>query len=196
MNKGQKFTLGCTTLCICIILLYGLMAPPSHDGRIPTDPMQDPMDQAIWVDENTEFEIEHTDEEWKKMLTADRYKILRKSGTERSFNNEYWDNHEKGTYYSAATGQPLFSSESKFVSGTGWPSFYEPITPDAIAYKEDYSWLGKKRIEIVDSKSGSHLGHVFEDGPEPTGLRYCMNSGALIFVPEGGDPPVIHSHSH
>ena len=97
--------------------------------------------------------------------------------------------YKKGMYYSAATLQPLFSSETKFDSGTGWPSFYAPITPDAVRLVNDNSG-GMDRREVVDSKSGSHLGHVFDDGPAPTGKRYCMDSDALIFVPEGGKPPV------
>jgi peptide-methionine (R)-S-oxide reductase len=98
--------------------------------------------------------------------------------------------YEEGTYYSAATGQPLFSSESKFNSGSGWPSFYEPIDPDAVVLIQDNKF-SLRRVEVVDSASGSHLGHVFPDGPDPTGLRYCINSASLIFVPKGEQPPRI-----
>ncbi|MGH2647306.1 MAG: peptide-methionine (R)-S-oxide reductase MsrB, partial [Ginsengibacter sp.] len=97
--------------------------------------------------------------------------------------------YQKGTYYSAASLQPVFSSDTKFDSGTGWPSFYAPINPDAVKLVKDES-LGGVRLEVVDSKSGSHLGHVFDDCPAPTGTRYCMTSAALIFVPAGGKPPV------
>ena len=140
------------------------------------------------ADSKTVYPIILTDAEWKAKLTEGQYYILRKQGTERAFTGKYDKFYEKGTYYSAASLQPVFSSETKFKSGTGWPSFYAPITPDAVLLIKDESH-GMVRWEVVDSKSGSHLGHVFDDGPEPTGKRYCMNSAALIFVPAGGAAP-------
>jgi peptide-methionine (R)-S-oxide reductase len=137
---------------------------------------------------NTEYPMKLTEREWKDRLTETQYHILREKGTERAFTGKYDHFYEKGTYYSAASLQPLFSSETKFNSGTGWPSFYAPISPDAVKLVKDKSH-GMTRWEVVDSKSGSHLGHVFDDGPQPTGKRYCMNSASLIFVPEGGAPP-------
>lgn len=131
-----------------------------------------------------------SDEEWEERLSDSQYHILREKGTERAFAGKLNKNYAEGTYYSAATGQPLFSSETKFDSGTGWPSFYKPVDPDAVILKEDKSY-GMRRVEVLDSSSGSHLGHVFPDGPKPTGLRYCINSEALIFVPKGEELPDI-----
>jgi peptide-methionine (R)-S-oxide reductase len=121
-----------------------------------------------------------TNEDWKKELSADEYRVLREKGTERAFQGEYWDNHQAGVYYCRACHQKLFSAETKFDSGTGWPSFYQPVSNDAVSSIVDKTF-GMTRVEVVCSNCGSHLGHVFPDGPRPTGQRYCMNSISLKF---------------
>lgn len=125
--------------------------------------------------------ITKTDAEWKKLLTEQEYYVLRQKGTERAFTGDLVNNHEKGIFICAACGLPLFSSTTKFESGTGWPSFYQPITPESVAKNKDTSY-GMDRDEVLCARCGGHLGHVFDDGPRPTGLRYCMNSVSLDFV--------------
>ena len=127
--------------------------------------------------------ITKTDAEWREQLTQEQYEVLRRKGTEPPFCGAFYDNKQEGTYYCVGCGLPLFSSSHKFTSGTGWPSFFQPVNEENIAYHPDNSY-GMRRTEIACARCDSHLGHVFEDGPKPTGLRYCVNSVSLDFRPE------------
>lgn len=157
---------------ICVVAAYGCLQPGL--GRGVNDPVQ-----------TKHYPVEKSDAEWKRTLSPEAYQVLRHAATEAAFTGKFHDNHAPGTYFCAGCGQKLFMSSAKFDSGTGWPSFWRPAGSKSVVERQDRSY-GMIRTEVLCSRCGGHLGHVFDDGPQPTGLRYCINSIALNFVPADG----------
>ncbi len=188
MDIYRNFKIGAWVVSLIAVgfFLYSTMIAPAGNSA-NQNPQHSKIDTAMGdSDHQHTYEIKKTEEEWRKELTGAEYRILRNKGTEMPYINEYYKTETEGIYVCAACGQELFSSETKYHSGSGWPAFYAPLDKEAIDTKADNSMF-MTRTEVLCSRCGSHLGHVFEDGPEPTGLRYCVNSVALDLIKQDMD---------
>ncbi len=182
-------------LVVMLLLAVSCKSPSSSNvnssettALVSTNTAEEPSPKALVLLDSTEIRpLQKTAAEWQKILTAEQYYILREKGTERAFTGQYWDNKKTGVYTCAACQLPLFSSKTKFKSGTGWPSYYIPIGKKNVTEYTDSSH-GMSRTEVTCGRCDGHLGHVFADGPAPTGLRYCINSASLNFVPQALEP--------
>ena len=182
LTLGLSLAAGAAVGCVAPVRQIAPTPNPDETAKDEARYAAPPIAPEAW----TAASVERSEEAWKDLLSPEQYDVLRDQGTERAFTGRYYNTKAEGRYHCAACGNPLFSSEHKYDSGTGWPSYWAPISERYIETEEDRA-LGMVRTEVRCARCGSHLGHVFEDGPDPTGLRYCINSIALNFVPAAGE---------
>lgn len=176
----MRLRLGCVVVVTAALLACGGSGGVASRADAAPPPVAAPAGGSTREVPDVNDKVVKTEDEWRRELSPEAFQVLRKKGTERAFTGSLWDQHEAGTYVCGACGLPLFRSDEKFDSGTGWPSFWKPIDPAHVGTEEDRSFF-TTRTEVHCARCGGHLGHVFDDGPEPTGLRYCINSVSLGF---------------